>query len=87
MPQLFSVFLYIAGVQPWCTTVFLAEGPFLDIQLKAGQIRGKRESVPRGHVLCFWEIPYSQPPIGDLRFVSSRPVKPWNRIHDATESS
>jgi hypothetical protein len=56
------------------------------IQLKAGQIRGRQESVPRGaDVDVFLGIPYTQPPIGELRFASPRPAKPWNGILDATE--
>lgn len=76
--RFFSVFL-IKGLGEGSTD-------FPVLELKAGQIRGKRESVSRGQDAdLFLGIPYAQPPLGEQRFAVPRPAKPWKGILDATK--
>jgi para-nitrobenzyl esterase len=56
-------------------------GSDLTFRVSGGLIRGARESgvdVWRG-------IPYSAPPVGELRFRAPRPVVPWEGVRDAAE--
>ncbi|XP_031554922.1 acetylcholinesterase-like [Actinia tenebrosa] len=56
------------------------------IELEAGQVRGKRDSVAKGQDIdLFIGIPYAQPPTGELRFAAPQPAKPWKGILNATE--
>lgn len=42
------------------------------------------ETLPDGSTV-FRSIPYSQPPIGDLRWKPPTPVEPWQGVRDATK--
>ncbi|WP_084480989.1 carboxylesterase/lipase family protein [Nocardia grenadensis] len=45
-----------------------------------GVVRGRR-----GRRVMYWRsLPYAAPPVGDLRFRSPQPVRPWPDIRDAT---
>lgn len=46
----------------------------------AGLIAGERA----GRTLVFRGVPYAQPPMGELRFSSPRPPRPWHGVRDAT---
>lgn len=46
------------------------------VQTKSGKIRGIRERAANGKdVDMWWGVPYAEPPIGDLRFRSPKPIK------------
>ncbi|MBI1327269.1 MAG: carboxylesterase family protein [Alphaproteobacteria bacterium] len=34
--------------------------------------------------ICFWGLPYAEPPVGELRFKSTMPKKPWQGVLQAT---
>ncbi|MEY4533111.1 MAG: hypothetical protein RI926_880 [Actinomycetota bacterium] len=55
--------------------------PTLLVTTKAGIVRGSRD----GNTHRWLGIPYAQPPVGDLRLKSPRPVEPWTGVHDALE--
>ena len=55
--------------------------PTLLVTTKAGIVRGSRD----GNTHRWLGIPYAQPPVGDLRLKSPRPVEPWAGIRDAIE--
>lgn len=50
------------------------------IQTQTGLIRGiiQSSSLSGISVQKFLNIPYAEPPIGELRFEKPRPKKPWN---------
>lgn len=51
------------------------------VEIEAGKLRGRRER----DVDVFRAIPYAQPPVGDLRFLPPRPVRPWTGTLDCLE--
>jgi bile salt-stimulated lipase len=55
------------------------------VNTKAGRLRGVYVSKPDVCYFSFKGIPYARPPVGDLRFKSPLPPKPWRHIRDATE--
>src|SRR4051812_32662296 len=58
-----------------------AAGPDLAVvQTDEGPVRG---TLARDH-RSFDGIPYAAPPVGDLRWGSPRPAKPWTATRDAT---
>ena len=60
--------------------------PFPVVQTDSGAVVGKVEKVPHGKsVREYLGIPYAEPPVGELRFVAPKPVKPWSGIKNATE--
>ena len=60
--------------------------PFPVVQTDSGAVVGKVEKVPHGKsVHEYLGIPYAEPPVGELRFVAPKPVKPWSGIKNATE--
>ncbi len=48
---------------------------------KAGKVEGKHE----GGLYVFKGIPYAAPPVGPLRWMPPRPVKPWQDVRPATQ--
>lgn len=51
------------------------------VQVEGGEVRGVEEdglTVYRG-------IPFAAPPVGDLRWKSPQPVKPWDGVREATK--
>ncbi|XP_041125559.1 cholinesterase-like [Polyodon spathula] len=52
-----------------------------------GKVKGKQLPVLSGSVTAFLGIPYGEPPIGNLRFKSPVPRKPWTGTWDATKYS
>jgi len=56
------------------------------VQTDSGAVVGKVESLPHGKsVHEYLGIPYAEPPVGELRFVAPKRVKPWSGIKSATE--
>ena len=56
------------------------------VQTDFGAVVGKVEKVPEGKAVReYLGIPYAEPPVGELRFVAPKPVKPWSGIKSATE--
>ncbi len=51
------------------------------VTIAAGQLRG---SVTNDGVAAFKNIPFAQPPVGELRWRAPLPVKAWTGIRDAT---
>jgi para-nitrobenzyl esterase len=51
------------------------------VSVSAGQLRGSL--TPEG-VAVFKNIPFAQPPVGDLRWREPLPPKPWTGVRDAT---
>jgi para-nitrobenzyl esterase len=45
---------------------------------------GTLEGLALGPVDAFLGIPYATPPVGDLRFLSPRPLTPWDGVRPAT---
>ncbi|EDO26194.1 predicted protein, partial [Nematostella vectensis] len=55
------------------------------VHLSVGKLRGIRESVSgtEREAESFYGIPFAEPPIGDLRFVPSKPAKGWSGVRNA----
>ncbi len=47
--------------------------------------RGTVEGVVKDGIASFRGIPFAAPPIGDLRWKSPRPVKPWQGVKKADD--
>jgi len=56
-----------------------ASGPV--VAIKTGQLRG---SLTGDGVAVFKNIPFAQPPVGDLRWREPLPAKAWTGVRDAT---
>jgi len=54
------------------------------VRTVGGLVRGRREAGPHD-ITAFRGIPFSQPPVGDLRFAAPRPARPWDGVRDAAE--
>jgi len=50
------------------------------VATRYGSVRG----VARDDVVCFYNVPYARPPLGELRFCEALPPEPWSRVRDAT---
>ncbi len=48
------------------------------IKLLSGSLKGKKLTLFSSTIYAFLGIPYAEPPVGELRFASPEPVKPWN---------
>ena len=56
------------------------------VQTESGAIVGKTETLPHGKsVHEYLGIPYAEPPVGELRFATPKPVKPWPGVKQVTE--
>jgi para-nitrobenzyl esterase len=53
------------------------------VTVTGGQVQGRLLPTPEGAV--FKGIPYAAPPIGDLRWRETQPVKPWKGVLQAGE--
>ena len=51
------------------------------VKIDSGEVRG----VVAGGVISFKGIPYTQPPVGTLRWRAPQPVKHWRGVRDATK--
>ncbi|XP_008590308.1 PREDICTED: carboxylesterase 4A [Galeopterus variegatus] len=51
---------------------------------KYGMLQGKQMHVGKTTIHTFLGVPFSRPPIGDLRFAPPEPLEPWRGIRDAT---
>ena len=55
------------------------------VQTECGVVVGKIETLPHGKsVHEYLGIPYTEPPVGELRFAAPKPAKPWSGTKDAT---
>ncbi|XP_062619060.1 carboxylesterase 1C-like [Saccostrea cucullata] len=52
----------------------------VEVKTPSGWVRGYEELLDGGQVYRFVKIPYAQPPIGDLRFQKTRPIKEWEGV-------
>lgn len=78
-----TVLLFVASVMIFIFygSKLQAEDNALTVQTASGQLRG----VPRPNGGAkFLDIPYAQPPVGDLRWREPLPVKPWSGVRDAS---
>lgn len=56
-----------------------------NVTLTTGQVRGLLYKTATGRqAYVFFGIPYVEPPVGDLRFAKTVPVRPWNDTMDCT---
>ena len=53
------------------------------VEITHGKIRG----YSRRGILKFKGIPYTAPPVGELRFKPPAPAEPWSGVRDATKYS
>lgn len=72
-----------------CLTVVLhiklSLGQNITITIPNGKIKGKTETTKTNFKFySFSGVRYAEPPVGNLRFKSPVPVKPWNDTYDAT---
>jgi para-nitrobenzyl esterase len=58
-----------------------AAGSGPTVTVSTGQLRG---SLTAEGVAVFKNIPFAQPPVGDLRWREPLPAKPWTGVRDAT---
>ena len=73
----FGIFLSVLGcdsVDPTLSTI---------VQIKNGPIKGVQE----GELKKYLGIPYAEPPVGNLRWASSKPAKNWTDIRSAETNS
>ncbi|MGW0736661.1 carboxylesterase family protein [Streptomyces sp. NPDC002851] len=61
-----------------------ATSPGPVVHTRAGRVRGAEEPYRQRPLYVFRGIPYAEPCVGDLRFASPRPVRPWTGVRDAT---
>ena len=55
------------------------------VQLKSGSVSGRTQKSLFGLTMeQFLGIPYSAPPVGELRFSPPQPATPWKDVRDAT---
>ena len=52
------------------------------VSTKSGRLEGTYEDG----LFTFRGVPYAEPPVGDLRWMPPRPVKPWDAVRPAKES-
>lgn len=59
------------------------------VELPTGKIRGRKDISLKSNVTfySFLQIPYAQPPIGKLRFMSPKPAEKWDGILNCTENT
>ena len=55
------------------------------IATKSGPIRGRLVRIADAVTYSYSNIPYAEPPIGELRFKRPQPKKPWSETLDAVE--
>ncbi|KAK9870530.1 hypothetical protein WA026_008094 [Henosepilachna vigintioctopunctata] len=56
------------------------------VKISDGKLEGKFLKTKEGReFLAFQGIPFAEPPLGNLRFKSPVPIKPWKNILDATK--
>lgn len=68
------------------SSLFLSNGSHAQTGNRTVRIdSGVVEGAVSGNVLSFKGIPYVSPPIGDLRWRSPQPVKPWSGVRKATQ--
>ncbi len=71
--------LSLGTAAPQGPTASAAPGPIATVS--SGQLRGELTSDGVG---VFKNIPFAQPPVGDLRWKEPVPPKAWTGVRDAT---
>ncbi|CAG9765830.1 unnamed protein product [Ceutorhynchus assimilis] len=81
-----SLFVVLSLLNLGC---FSQKDDRLVVNLPDGKVRGAEYSTPINNFsyVGFLAIPYAEPPVGDLRYESSRPAKPWKGILNATRDA
>lgn len=54
------------------------------VQTKSGKVRGSLRGKDGQEYVEFLGIPYTKPPVGELRFKRPQPVEPWSGTRDAS---
>ena len=67
--------------------VFILGNDSVSVNIKLGQINGKKEIIDGREINTYLGIPYAEPPVKDLRFKKPLPVKQWSEPIDATHWS
>ncbi|XP_026737629.1 carboxylesterase 4A-like [Trichoplusia ni] len=57
------------------------------VETKDGPICGFIDKSDEGTYCKFQSIPYAKPPLGCLRFLPPKPIKPWKHIIDCTKTT
>ena len=52
----------------------------VEVKTPTGWVRGYEEMVDDKQVIRFIQIPYAQPPVGELRFQKPRPIEKWENV-------
>lgn len=52
----------------------------VEVRTPSGWVRGYEEIYKEEQVYRFIKIPYAQPPVGELRFQKTRPIKEWTDV-------
>src|SRR5882757_6690985 len=60
-----------------------ATGADVVVRTDAGRVQGTAQDGYR----TFQGIPFAAPPVGDLRWSSPQPARPWTGVRDATRPS
>jgi carboxylesterase type B len=56
------------------------------VEIEDGKVEGTQLQSRLGeNFLAFFQIPYAEPPLGDLRFRAPLPVKPWSGTINGTK--
>ena len=75
-----SIFALVSFVLSGICVCFGQQGPVVSVT--GGQVRGK---MLKDGGAVFRGIPFAQPPLADLRWRETMPVKPWTGVREATE--
>jgi len=76
-----STVLTLLGIVPFLSCVSLCQaGPVVSVT--GGQLRGQ---MLKENGAVFKGIPYAQPPLGDLRWKPTAPVKPWSGVRETVQ--
>lgn len=59
------------------------------VELPTGKVKGRHDISLKRNVTfySFLQIPYGQPPIEKLRFMSPKPVEKWEGVLDCTKET
>ncbi|XP_063239761.1 esterase B1-like [Bacillus rossius redtenbacheri] len=82
--MLWRLVLLLASLVVYSETLKQAANGTFTVETNDGTVRGQVLTSYWGRsYYAFQSIPYAQPPVGDLRFKSPRPVQKWKGVRDA----